>query len=198
MHTSVRQRLPGAEVSSYNRLTMSDKLPMISDVHFEQQPDKLKIVLPVKRNWPFLLIYTLLSMISVGMMVYGVIFLVSVIQAGASYRFVFAVMILILLLVLFRFSRFLFSQWAEYLSNREVLFISPEELIVRKPVSIWGNTRVYDMAFVTPFHRSAQEEALTFNYGSHHVFIGRGLTSEAQDTLSAFLNLTYFPSQSPE
>jgi hypothetical protein len=177
---------------------MADKLPMISDVHFEQRPDKLKIVLPVKRNWPFLLIYTLLVIMWTGMMVYGVIFLVRIIIAGASYRFVFAAMILILLFVLFRFGRFLFGQWAEYLSNREVLFINPEELIVRKPVSIWGNTTVYDMAFVTPFYRNAREGALAFNYGSHHVFIGRGLTHEAQDALSAFLNQSYFPDKVTE
>lgn len=171
---------------------------MIRDVHFEQQPDKLKIILPIKRNWPFLIIYAVLSIMWVGMMVYGVVFLVRIIMAGASYRFVFAVIIIILLLVLFRFGRFLLSQLAEYLSNREVLFINPEELIVRKPVSIWGNTRVYDMAFMAPFFRSAREEALAFNYGSHSVFIGRGLTPEAQETLSTFLNQIYFPDRSPE
>lgn len=171
---------------------MADKLPMISGIHFEQMPDKLKVVLPVKRYWLFLIIYTLLVLMWLGMMAYGVIFLVRIILAGAAYRFVFAVMILIMLFVLFRFGRFLFKQWAEYLSNREILFIDSQELIVRKPVSIWGNTSVYDMAFVSPFFRSNTQEALAFNYGSHHVYIGKGLASEAQEALGNFLNRSYF------
>jgi hypothetical protein len=54
------------------------------------------------------------------------------------------------------------------------------------------------MAFVTPFYRNAKEAALAFNYGSHHVFIGRGLVPESQDTLGAFLNQSYFPNQVTE
>jgi hypothetical protein len=174
---------------------MMEKLPMISGVRFEQMPDKLKIVLPVKRNWPFLVIYTLLVLMWLGMMVYGVIFLARIILSGASYRFVFAVMIVILLFILFRFGRFLFRQWADYLSNREILFINSEELIVRKPVSIWGNTAVYDMQHVSPFYISDKHSALAFDYGAHHVFIGQGLALEAQGSLRRFLNRIYFPGQ---
>jgi hypothetical protein len=154
--------------------------------------------LPVKRNWPFLAIYTLLVMMWIGMMVYGVIFLARILFSGASYRFVFAVMIIILLYILFRFGRFLFRQWAEYLSNREILFINAEELIVRKPVSIWGNTTAYDMQHVSPFYASHQNGALAFDYGSHHVFIGEGLAPEARQALLGFLNRIYFPGQTED
>lgn len=174
---------------------MLDKLPMISGAHFEQMPDKLKITLPVKRNWPFLVIYTLLVVMWLGMMGYGVIFLGRILFSGESYRFVFAVMIIILMFILFRFGRFLFRQWGEYLSNREIVFINTEELIVRKPVSIWGNTTAYDMQYVSPFYASEKYGALAFDYGSRHIYIGEGLAPEAQQSLRGFLNRIYFPGQ---
>jgi hypothetical protein len=177
---------------------MLDKLPMISGAHFEQMPDKLKITLPVKRNWPFLVIYTLLVLMWLGMMGYGVIFLARILFSGESYRFVFAVMILILLFILFRFGRFLFRQWGEYLSNREILFINADELIVRKPVSIWGNTTAYDMQHVSPWYISEKQRSLAFDYGSHHISIGEGLLPEARQALRRFVNRIYFPGQTED
>ena len=142
---------------------------MISGVHFEQTPERLKIVLPVARKWGYVVIYTVLVVAWLGMMIGGLIFIVSILGSGASYRFVFAIMIAILLAILFRFGRFLWRQWASFASNREVLLISPEELIVRRPVSIWGNTDAYDMAHVSPFYVGGKPPALAFDYGYRHV-----------------------------
>lgn len=171
---------------------MVDKLPMISSVHFEQMPERLKIVMPVKRNWPYLMLYTILAILWLVMMIGGIIYLFQILFSGQSYRFVFALMIAILLLVLFRFGRFLGRQWAQYLSNREVLFINQEEFIVRRPVSIWGNTDVYDMQHVTPIYSNDASGSLAFDYGYRHVYFGGSLTPESQRTLRQFLNDTYF------
>lgn len=172
---------------------MVDKLPMISDVHFEQTPERLKIVLPIRRKWPYLVLYSTLMVVWVGMLVWGLIFLVQVLRSGESYRFVFAVMILILMLIFYRFGRFLRRQWAHFFSGREVIFINVEELIVRRPVSIWGNTDVYDMQYVTPFYESDVPPALVFDYGNRHIHIGEALTPEARAALGQFLNQIYFP-----
>jgi len=150
---------------------MVENLPMISQVHFEQTAERLKIVIPVRRNWPYLLVYSVLVFLWLGMVVWGSIFLGQILFSGQSYRFLFAAMIVIMLLVLFRFGRFLGRQWATYLTDREVIFVNQEELIVRRPVSIWGNTDVYDM---------------------QHVTFGSGLTTEARQALLQFLNRTYF------
>lgn len=165
---------------------------MISSVHFEQMPEWLKIVIPVKRNWPYLILYTTLAVLWLGMMIGGTIYLVQILFSGQSYRFVFSLMIAILLLVLFRFGRFLGRQWAQYLSNREVLFINQEEFIVRRPVSIWGNTDVYDMEHVTPIYSNDANQSLAFDYGYRHVYFGGSLTPESQRTLRQFLNDIYF------
>lgn len=172
---------------------MADKLPMISSVHFEQTPERLKIVLPVRRKWPYLLLYSALMVTWAGMLVWGVIFLVQILRSGESYRFVFAAMILILMFILYRFGRLLRRQWAQFFSGREVIFINLEELIVRRPISIWGNTDVYDMQHVTPFYESEAPPALAFDYGYRHVYIGEALTTEARTALRQFLNQAYFP-----
>lgn len=172
---------------------MGDKLPMISSVHFEQTPERLKIVIPVDRNWPYLILYAVLAFLWVGMMIGGIVYLIQILFSGQGYRFLFALMIFILLLIWFRFGRFLGRQLAQYLSNREVLFINQEELIVRRPVSIWGNTDVYGMEHVTSIYSDDSIGALGFDYGYHHIYFGESLTPEARQTLRQFLNDTYFP-----
>lgn len=167
--------------------------PMISDVHFEQTPERLKVALPLRRKWPFLILYSILALTWLGMMAWGVIYLVQILFSGQRYRFLFGLIIIIMLLVLFRFGKFLMRQWAHYLSNREILFINREELIVRRPVSIWGNTDVYDMAFVTPFYETKSPEALAFDYGYRHIYLGEALTADARQALRRHLNQTYFP-----
>lgn len=172
---------------------MVDNLPIIRDVHFEQSPQRLKIVIPVRRQWPLFLIYTILEITWLVMLVGGLIFLWQVAFSGERYAIVFAIMLLVLLLILFRFGRFLSRQWATYATNREILFINREELIVRRPISIWGNTDVYDMQHVTPFYLSDRPRALAFDYGYRHVYVGEALSPEAQASLWQFLNSTYFP-----
>lgn len=185
-------RYPASDGPAIIGRTMTE-LPMISDVHFEQTAERLKIVLPVRRKWPFLIIYSLLALAWVVMLVWGVIFLVQILFSGQSYRFLFALMIVILLLILLRFGKFLMRQLAQFLSNREVIFINREELIVRRPVSIWGNTDVYDMAHVTHIYEAESPRALAFDYGYRHIYVGEALAADARQALMRHLNQTYFP-----
>ncbi len=177
---------------------MIEKVPLISAVRFEQSPERLKIVMPIRRNWPLLTVYSILGITWFLMLIGGVIFTVRVAFSGESYAFVFVAILLVFLLILFRFGRFLLRQWATYLSNRELIFINREELIVRRPVSIWGNTDVYDMKFVAPFYVSVKPAALAFDYGYRHVYVAEALPPEARQTLGQFLNDTYFPDPAGE
>jgi hypothetical protein len=172
---------------------MVENLPMISGARFEQSPQRLKIVLPVRRDWVLFAIYSILEVMWVVMLVGGLVFLARIAFSGERWAFVFALMLLVLLLILFRFGRFLSRQWATYAANREILFINREELILRRPISIWGNTDTYGMEHVTPFYLSEKPRAVTFDYGYRHVFFGEALQPEAQTALCQFLNSTYFP-----
>lgn len=175
---------------------MIDKFPLVSGAHFEQTPERLKIVLPAKRQWPYLVLYTLLVILWLVMLVWGVVFFFRILFSGENYRFVFATMILILLFIHYRFGRFLGRQWAQFLSNREVLLINKDEIIVRRPVSIFGNTDVYDMQHVSPLYESETMKSLAFDYGFRHIYIGSGISKEARQVLCNFLNEAYLPGSS--
>jgi hypothetical protein len=174
---------------------MVENLPMISGARFEQSPQRLKIVLPVRRDWALFAIYSILEATWLVMLIGGVVFLARIAFSGERWAFVFAIMLLVLLLILFRFGRFLSRQWANYAANREILFINREELILRRPISIWGNTDTYGMEHVTPFYLSDKPRAVGFDYGYRHVYFGEALQPEAQAALRNFLNSTYFPGQ---
>lgn len=177
---------------------MVERLPIITDIHFEQSPERLKIVMPLRRHWPYLLIYTILATLWTVMMIGGFIFAIQLVRSGARYTFVFVIMVLIFLFILYRFGRFLFRQWAHYLAGREVLFINLEELILRRPISIWGNTDVYDIQHISGIKESAKPVALTFDYGYRHIYFGEGITAGARTELGRFLNERYFPTQGDE
>jgi hypothetical protein len=174
---------------------MVERLPLITDVHFEQNSERLKIVLPVRRNWPYLIIYTLLAIAWLVMMIGGIWFTFQIAFSGERYTFVFVLMILTFLLILFRFGKFLFRQWAYYLAGREIIFINTEELIVRRPVSIWGNTDVYGMEHIQTIQESAKPEGLFFKYGYRPVYFGEALRDDARKRLREFLNEVFFPYQ---
>lgn len=172
---------------------MTDKLPLIRDVHFEQNPERLKIVMPVKRNMPMLLLYGILTGVWLVMMIGGVIYTVQIALSGERYAFVFTIMLAILVLILYRFGRTLRRQFGYYLAGREILYVNNEQLILRRPVSIWGITDLFEMKHISRFYRAEEEDAAAFDYGYHHVYFGQGLTAESQAQLAQLLNQRYLP-----
>lgn len=171
---------------------MVERLPIISQVHFEQSPERLKIVLPIRRSWPYLILYTVLVIIWLVLLMGGLVFTIRIAFSGERYAFVFVIMALIFLYILFRFGRFLLRQWGHYLANREILFINLEELILRRPVSIWGNTDVYDMVHIGAIYESERPQSLAFKYGYRSIQFAEALAPDARQALRLFLNERYF------
>lgn len=177
---------------------MSDTPPLLTDVHFEQTPERLKIVMPTKPNLPLRILYTVLVLIWLGMMIGGVVYTIQILLSGASYRFVFAIMLVVMLAVLYRFGRYLLRQWSHYFANREILFINKDVLIVRRPISIFGNTDAYDMGHVSPFYMSEAPAGPAFDYGYRHFYFGDGLTPQSARELVRFLNRRFYPNHVDE
>lgn len=177
---------------------MSDNPPLLTDVHFEQTPERLKIVLPVKRNIPLIIFYTVLVLIWLAMIGGGIVYTIQIALSGERYAFVFTVMLVVMLLVFYRFGRYLLRQWAHYIAGREILFINKETLILRRPISIFGNTDAYDMAHVTPFYLSVKPAGPAFDYGYRHFYFGEGLSSPSASELIRYLNRHYFPNHEAE
>lgn len=172
---------------------MSDNPPILTDVHFEQTPERLKIVLPVKHNIPLAILYTVLVVIWLAMMIAGVIYTIQIAFSGERYAFVFTVMLVVLLLVFYRFGRYLLRQWAHLVAPREILFINKETLILRRPISIFGNTDAYAMNHVTPFYMSEKPAGPAFDYGYRHCYFGEGLAPQTAAELIGYLNRRFFP-----
>lgn len=162
-------------------------------IHFQETPEWLKIVLPVRRNWLLFVLFTVLLAVWIVMLVVGIVFTVrDVAMSGEPFAFVFTVMLLVLLFILFRFGRILWGQWQYYTANREIIFVNEDRLIVRRPVSILGTTDAYDMKHVSPFYYSEKHDCPAFDYAYQHVYFGRDLERDGAEGLIAYLNERYF------
>ncbi len=162
--------------------------PEIEDVIFEENAERLKIVLPVHFNW-FLVILFSLSLVVWLVMIVGV--LVAMFTQG--FGFVLIVILIIWLLLWYWMGRVLWGRWQYFAANREILFVSKENFVVRRPVSIFGTTTVYGMKHVTPFYLSGKHHCPAFDYAYQHVYFGDGLTKDGMKLLIGYLNGRYFP-----
>lgn len=168
-------------------------LPEIDQVTFEETPDRLKAILPVHRHWAWLLLFTLLLIIWLVGLVWGIIFTIrDIALSGERYAIVFTIMLLIWLYLWYRLGKILWKQWQYYVASREILFIEKEQLIIRRPVSLLGITDAYDFDYVSPFFHSAEHHCPGFDYGKQRIYFGRGLTEESSQQLVHALNERYF------
>lgn len=168
--------------------------PQIEGVTFEQNPERLKVVLPIRRNWFFFALFTLCLLVWFVFLVAMLIFIVrDVLPAQQRYTFVLTVMLLIWLLFWYYLGRVLWGRWQYYTADRELLFINKEQLILRRPVSILGSTDVYDMQYVSPLYYSDKHHCPAFDYAYQHVYFGWGMAETAARQLIRFLNNRYFP-----
>ncbi|MCP4418889.1 MAG: hypothetical protein GY805_19915 [Chloroflexi bacterium] len=165
----------------------------VADVQFEENDERLKVVLPVHKHWVYLVLYSVMLLTWVGMFIFGLIYTWQTAVSGERFTFAFTVMLLILLYVLYRLGRIVWRQWQYFASNREILFVYKEMLIIRRPVSIFGITTAYDRAHVTPFYYSNDHHCPAFDYGHQHVYLGQDLLPEPAKALIAFLNGRYHP-----
>ena len=168
-------------------------LPSIEHVQFDENKERLKVVLPVKKHWVYLALYSIMLVIWVDMFAFGLVFTWQTAFSGERFAFVFTVMLLGLLYLLFVLGQIVWRQWQHYAANREILFIHEQMLIVRRPVSLFGITTAYDRAHVTPFYFSEKHNSPAFDYGHQHVYFGQDLPIDPAGRLIGYLNARYFP-----
>ena len=168
-------------------------IPSIENIQFEENNERLKIVMPIKKRWVYFGLYSLMLLLWVAMLVYGIIFTVQMAISGERFAFAFTVMLILLLLLLYRLGKMVWEQWQYYAANREILFIHKEMLILRRPVSIFGITTAYDRAHVTPYYYSDKHQCLAFDYGHQHSYFGHDVPTEPAARLLGYLNARYHP-----
>ena len=165
-----------------------------STIVYEERPDRLKVIIPVKVNWVLFTLHTVGLAVWLVMvwLVFRYLFQV------LSNSFVLTVLILIWLGFWLWFGRFLFNRWQYYAANREILFFDEEQLIVRRPMSILGITNVYDIKYVSPFYFSDKHNCVAFDYAYAHVYFGLSLEETAAKGFVAEINERYFPADEDE
>ncbi|GJM40143.1 MAG: hypothetical protein DHS20C20_04250 [Ardenticatenaceae bacterium] len=168
-------------------------IPSIEQIQFEENNDRLKIVLPAKTHWVFLSLYSIMLLVWVAMAIFGILFTAQMAFSGERFAFVFTVMLLALLYLLYRLGKMVWGQWQYYAATREILFIHKEMLILRRPVSIFGTTTGFDKAHISPFYYSEKNHCLAFDYGHQHVYFGHDLSSNSAERLIGYLNARYYP-----
>jgi hypothetical protein len=161
---------------------------------YEVSPERLKVTIPLKVNW---ILFTLHSL---GLAVWLVMvwLVITYLFRGLSNSFVLTVLILLWLAFWLWFGRFLWNRWQFFAANREILFIDKEQLIVRRPMSIFGITNAYDMKYVSPFYYSDKHNCVAFDYAYAHVYFGHSLDETAAKAFIADLNRRYFPEEEDE
>lgn len=167
--------------------------PKIDGITFEENERWLKIVMPVRKNWFLLIIYSLMVLTGVGLFVGAIIFAVQLGTTWRRFSLLFIVMIVIFLALLYYLMKYVLRQWQFNISNREILFFNEEEMIVRRPVSIFGLTTTFDRQYMHPLSYNDQYSALEFDYGSRPVLIGLNLPKSQTEPLATYINERYFP-----
>jgi hypothetical protein len=158
-------------------------------VTFEPTPGRLKVVLPKTVNWLTAGLFSLLLVIWLAMVIVVAVFLLG----GQLQDFIRLVLIIIWLVIWLWFGRTLWARWQSVIANREILIIDGDQLILRRPVSLLGTTRAYDLSHVSPFYFSERHGCPTFDYAYLHVYFGRSLDEEEARYVVDELNRRYFP-----
>lgn len=171
----------------------------IGRINLKDQPDWLKVMMPVKRNWVLFAVFSAALLVWLVFIIGMVIFLIrDVIMARERFVFAFSMILLIWLALWWWLGKIVWRRWQYYAAGREILFINKERLLIRRPVSIWGLTDAYDMAYIRPFYISKRHHCPTFEYGSQKVYFGLSLRDGEATSLVKTLNSLYFPGYDPD
>lgn len=170
----------------------------IAGITCEENAERLKMVLPIRRNWIYLGIYSLLLAVWLGMFVYSLYFTWQTAVSGTRYAFAFTFLLLLFLFALYRLGRMVWRQWQYYVAGREILLLFTDHMVVRRPVSLLGITTAYDRQYIRPFYYDESQHSPAFEYGKLYVLFGLGMPRPEAEELVRFLNGRYFPDHDDE
>jgi hypothetical protein len=169
--------------------------PVIDDVQFDIVDERLKIVMPVQRNWAYLGVYSVLLATWIGVTGWMLVLLfgTSISQLSTQFVIVWIIILLVWAYIWYRLGRNVWRWWQYYVATREVLFVDKDVLIIRRPLSLLGVTDAYGMEHVSPFYYSARHQSVAFDYGSRGSLFGSGIERESAQRLIKYLNDRFFP-----
>jgi len=157
---------------------------MHSSTAIEETEERVKITLPVERKPLILMLFSATLIVWLVMLVIVLVYLIG----GSSSSIVLTAILIFWLLVWLWFGRFLWNRWQYSAADREILFIEREHIILRRPVSILGQTTTYEREHVGEFYISDRHNCPAFDYAYLHVYFGQGLSQEDGELLVSELN----------
>lgn len=171
------------------------RFPQIEGVTFEETPERLKITLPVKRNGLLIVLFTACLIAWVVTLFFVVRFLFrDVLPTGGRFAFIMTIMLIIWGIVYYYLGRMLWQRWQYVSANREIIFIyKDDQVIVRRPLSIFGITTAYDFEHVGSFYYDQDRHSLAFQYGQRYAFFGQALSPSEAQQISDYVNYRFFP-----
>ncbi len=164
----------------------------------EENVNRVKITIPLKRLWPYWATYTVILVGWLAGSIWAVQTLLSYIFIGSvGFEGGFLVAWIVILIIIAGFWIYMGGQvwkrWQYYTANREILFFYDDKLIVRRPLSLLGVTDAYDRSYVTGFRFDPKIQAAVFDYGSFRIPVGATLPVEESRGLIAIVNERFFP-----
>ena len=171
------------------------RFPQIQNVIFEETAERLKITLPVRRNWFLIGLFTACLTAWLVTLVVVVRFLFSeVFDIGGRFAFLMTTMLIIWGIVYYYLGRMLWQRWQYVVANREIIFIyKDDQVIVRRPLSIFGITTTYDYEHISPFHYDDNRRCVAFKYGQRAAFFGHALNRDEAHQFNNYVNYRFFP-----
>lgn len=171
---------------------------MLSRISFEENAERVKITIPLKRVWGYWLTYTTLLLVWLASSGWAIFTLSGIIRSGrygfeGVFLFAWFVIILIIAGFWFYMGRNIWQKWQYYTANREILFFYKEKLVVRRPLSLLGVTDAYDRKHVSPFKFDLKFNSPAFDYGTHRIPVGTTLNQSESKALIDHLNERFFP-----
>lgn len=162
---------------------------MTTPISFEENDERTKIIIPLKRQWGYWLVYTVLLLAWLGGTGLALQQVAAIVRSG-NYGFqgllLFAYIVILVILAVgwLWLGRQIWRRWQYYTANREILFFYADKLIVRRPLSLLGITEAYSRQHVTHFRLDDKMNCPVFDYGSYRIPVG---TTLDEDTAVAFI-----------
>lgn len=171
---------------------------MLSRISFEENAERVKVVIPLKRIWGYWLTYTALLIIWFASTFWGVRTLIGIIRSGrygfeGIFLFAWFAIIAIIAVIWWYMGRNVWRRWQYYTANREILFFYKDKLVVRRPLSLLGITEAYIWEHVSPFKYDSKFNCPSFDYGTHRIPVGTTLNKSESEALIDHLNGRFFP-----
>jgi hypothetical protein len=163
----------------------------MEQIEVTESPGRLKVVIPIRANRLALALSTMAMLVWVAMLAVVLAYLLT----GRSTQAVLTVLLAIWLVVWLLFGRFLWRRWQYYAARREILYVEPDQIILRRPVSILGLTSAYDRQHISPLYVSERHHSPAFDYAYAHVYFGETLPERDARRLVDELNALLFPGE---